>query len=117
MRRNQDLIREMLLEMEAEDGWVFIETLDGEGDQTEERAYHRRLMSDGGLIDMSSIKHGYRMTSAGHDYLDAIRDEGLWAKTKATVAETGGNATLQIFINSASGFLRKKISDQTGINL
>ena len=61
--------------------------------------------------------HVFRMTNQGHDYLDAIRDNGIWTKTKAAVAETGGSATLEIVKALALGFLKKKIETHTGIQL
>ena len=33
---------------------------------------------------------GFRMTNQGHDYLDAIRSDTIWAKTKTGAAELGG---------------------------
>ncbi len=59
----------------------------------------------------------FRITPLGHDYLDAVRDEGIWAQTKKAVADTGGNATIEIVKALATGFLKKKISQQTGIEI
>jgi hypothetical protein len=57
------------------------------------------------------------LTGAGHDYLDAIRDDGIWQQTKEAVAETGGSATLEILKSLAIGLLKKKIAQHTGIEL
>lgn len=62
-------------------------------------------------------QHAFRLTSQGHDYLDAIRDQGIWAKTKDVVAKTGGSATLEIVKALATGLLKKQISERTGIDL
>ena len=112
MKRNDDLIRELLLEMEASEEWFFVVDYDEE-DQA--REYHLKLLGDMGLLSFG--KHSYRLTAAGHDFLDAVRDDGLWKKTKDAVAETGGNATLEIIFSLAKGFLKKKISQHTGIEL
>ena len=45
----------------------------------------------------------YRLTSQGHDFIEAIRDKGIWEKTKEAVAETGGNASLGNIKNSCIG--------------
>lgn len=80
------------------------------------RVGHIYLLTDAGL--MIQVGHSsYRLTNEGHDYLESIRDEGIWSKTKKAVAETGGNATLEIIKDLAIGFLKKQISDRTGIDL
>lgn len=62
-------------------------------------------------------KHYFTVTWQGHDYLDAIRDDSIWKKTKKAVIETGGNATLEITKALALGFLKQKIEKHTGITL
>ena len=57
--------------------------------------YYVQLMYDAGYITEES-NEVYRLTSQGHDFIESIRDEGIWNKTKAMVSETGGNATLEI---------------------
>ena len=112
MKRDDDLIRDLLIEMETSEEWLFVVDCD-EGDQ--KREYHLKLLGDVGLILFEG--YSYRMTALGHDYLAAIRDEGLWQKTKDTVSETGGNATLEIVKALAIGFLKKKIAQHTDIDL
>ena len=80
------------------------------------RRYHAALLCDAGLM-VQSGDHAFRLTNQGHDHLEAIRDPGLWAKTKDAIAETGGNATLEIMKDLAVGFLRKKIQQNTGIEM
>lgn len=74
-------------------------------------------MDDLGLVSLDTRHHWYRMTASGHDYLDAIRDEGIWKRTTAAVTETGGSASVEILKALATGFLKKKISRHTGIEL
>ena len=59
----------------------------------------------------------YRLSNQGHDFIEAIRDKGIWEKTKKAVTETGGNATLEMVKIIASGFLKEKLSKHTGIEL
>lgn len=56
-------------------------------------------------------------TNSGHDYLDAIRDNDIWSKTKQAVVETGGSATLDMIKSLGIGFLKTKIEKHTGIAL
>lgn len=84
------------------------------------------LMADAGLISKDEIildssgrlaETDYRLTNYGHDFLDAMRDEGIWSRTKDAVAQSGGNATLEIVKTIATGFLKKQIRDRTGIDV
>ena len=96
--------------------------------------YHIELLADAGFVLKSGERidppgrggttlqgrriiksFALRVTNSGHDYLNAIRDEGIWNKTKQAVAETGGSATLEIIKSLATCFLKKKIEQHTGI--
>lgn len=118
MKRDDDLIREILLEIERDDEWVLLMPGLSMASEPEERRklYHIELLRDNGFVT-SVAKGTFRMTAQGHDYLDAIRDQGNWQKTKDAVAATGGNASLEIIKQLATGFLKKKISQHTGIEL
>jgi len=122
-KRDLDRIREILLHVENEtskDGWVGIR------DRVffrDDDAYQIDLMKQAGFVDADShaisriLPGRVRISFAGHDYLDAVRDEGIWAQTKEAVKETGGSATIEIAKTLALGFLKKKISQHTGIEL
>jgi hypothetical protein len=78
--------------------------------------YHLILMRDAGLIEGRDAGLGlFRITSAGYDYLDAIRSEGIWMQTKAVVAKQGGNVTLELVKAISVGFVKKQIELHTGI--
>ena len=47
--------------------------------------------------------------------MEAMRDEGIWKRTKDVVAETGGNAALEIVKAIAVGLLKQKIAKHTGL--
>ena len=81
-------------------------------------SYQLYLMQGAGLIEGEACKDGFfYVTNQGQDYYDAIRSDSVWEKTKASVAETGGNATLDIVKQLAVGYLKKMISEKTGIEL
>lgn len=118
MQRDNDYIRELLFRYEADPQWCLVmpgQTLGGDTAEWRER-YHVHLMMDDGLL--AGVGRGtMRITAAGHDFLDAIRDEGVWTKTKQAVAETGGSATFEIVRALAVGYLKTKIEKHTGISL
>ena len=136
MKRDFALIRDILLECEKSDErWFSIGIMEA-GDwepslKTDFDKHHLLqidLMVDAGLIRKENLAHPglsgpevaevmYEISFAGYDYLDAIRDDGIWNKTKQVVAETGGSATLDIVKSLAVGFLKTKIEKHTGIAL
>jgi len=117
VKRDADYLRELLLEFERQDDWLIVDfhTL-SPAPELRKRGHHIELLCDAGFMVQVSDS-GYRLTNQGHDYLQAIRDEGIWAEAKRAVAATGGSATLEMVKNIALGFLKKKISDHTGLAL
>ncbi len=117
MKRDDDYIRQLLVEFEGQPDWLIViaEHL-SMSPEDRSRQYHTLLLCDAGLVAPVG-RSTYRLTAGGHDYLDAIRNEGIWAKTKEIVAETGGSATLEIIKSLALGLLKKKVSQHTGIEL
>lgn len=57
-----------------------------------------------------------RLTWEGCDFLDSIRDEQVWRKTKEGVKQAGG-FTFELLKSLAKGLLKRKIEDHTGIEL
>ncbi len=133
MKRNMDLIRELLLRLESMEttrGAMYHFALpDDEADPdlglvdftAQEIEYHARLLIQAGLIDPGNggAFSGFTfrsLTWEGHDFLDAIRDDFIWAKTKSGAREVGG-LTFELLKALARGFIKKQIQDKTGISL
>jgi hypothetical protein len=104
MRRNMDLARAILLELEQRSfkpGWHEIEI---EGYSPEEISYHVRLLYEAGFIEatdtltlMESPHAEWRaetITWDGYEFLDASRDQTRWEKAKGIISEKGGAMTL-----------------------
>ena len=96
MKRDLDLSRAILQQIE--------EKSDGRGcpplvfpDRTpQEVSYHVKLLQQGGLIDASDLStmHGMdfrpkSLTSAGHDFLEAIRNDTVWNNVKDHAKKKG----------------------------
>lgn len=104
MKRDLELIRKMVLAIEdAQSGWA--PNLKLEGYSNAEVGYHAYLLVDAGLAkgqdstDQQSEgpeAHITSLTWAGHEFADAARDEGRWAKAMGVVAEKGGAVTLGV---------------------
>ena len=117
MKKDDDYIRDLLFQYEAESDWLLFmpgDTL-GAGEEEQRERYHLLLMMDEGLI--TSVGRGtIRITSRGHAYIDAIRDDTIWKKTKAGAAKLGG-ASLALMFDMATAYVRQKASEITGIPL
>ncbi len=103
MKRDMDLIRRIA--MAAEDV-RYGHTLRGlEGVTPEDFFHHVRLMQEAGLLeaslqeyqDFSSPKAAvWRLTWAGHDFLDAARSDTIWAKAKSSILKPGMSFTFDL---------------------
>ena len=100
MKRNMDLARSILLEVERRPYPIQkAEKLSIEGYSDEEITYHIILLIEGGFISYSKIHgKGYpeRLTWVGHEFLDASRDEGRWEKAKKVMAEKAGGVSFEV---------------------
>jgi hypothetical protein len=38
----------------------------------------------------------FRVTNSGHDFLDSVRDDKVWSKTKRQLTKVGGSAALDV---------------------
>jgi hypothetical protein len=129
MKRDMDLIRELLLKLEAlpiRRGGIISIPPDAEeiavpGYDTDQIEYHLSQIRAAGFIDeggarpMSGI--GFRcLTWAGHDFLDSVRNLEIWAKTKKG-AEAAGGFTVDLLKDLAKGFIKKQIEEYTGVKL
>ncbi|KUJ78231.1 DUF2513 domain-containing protein [Ruegeria profundi] len=112
MKRDPDIVRKLLFEAEASDDWQFVYDFEegAEGDY-----YHLQLMKDDGLIvDVSD--YGFRLTSLGHDYIEAIRSDTVWKKTKSGASKVGG-MTLGMMKDLALAYVKQEAAEKLGIKL
>ena len=112
MRRDNEYIRDLLFEIENHKESRYFSV----GPFDQKNWYHLQLLCDSGYLFEES-ERVYRLTAEGHDFIESIRDEGIWNQTKSAVAETGGSATLELIKSIGLGFLKKKLAKHTGIEL
>jgi len=120
MRRDLELIRDLLLKLEPLSGpraWQIIGPNDPriqvEGHTSGEIEYHLRLLVEQGFVEKprSGPMEGImfrRLTWAGHDYLDAVRDPKVWQKTK-DATEKVGSWTFEIVKELAKSFVTEEL--------
>lgn len=90
------------------------DTFDASKEEWNER-YHVLMLADEGLV--TEVGRGtFRLTSQGHDYINAIRSDNVWAKTKDGAAQVGG-VTLGVMKDLATAYLKQEIAQKLGIVL
>lgn len=98
MKRDMDLVRLILLKIEEEYVSTAIFNLKIEGYDMATVAYHCKIMHDAGLLSEYKGKCGNdtiyafavaSLTWEGSDYLDKVRDNTVWKKTKDVIKEKG----------------------------
>lgn len=116
MQRNLDLIRWILIEVEANNDPNEFITPAIEGYSETEVCHHIQLMEQAGLIsakDRSAIGIYFwaagQLTFSGHELLECARDEALWDEVKRTVAEACGGQIFEIIRDTLLARQRERV--------
>lgn len=104
MKRELDLIREILLQVESREsvqGWFIPMVNDFTANQI---AYHIKLLTEAGYVESQDLrsKDDYtfgikQLTWAGHEFLDASRDKTIWKKVKSSLGPKINSITFEMF--------------------
>ena len=110
MRRDDDLLRKLMLEIEASPDPLHTFGLGLSADEDDERTYfHLLLLADEGFLDQRGRDGAtFRMTMKGHDFIEAIRNDTIWAKTKGAISAVGG-ASISMMKDVALGYVRQEL--------
>ncbi len=136
MKRNWDLIRDILLYTEANSPGVSEirvgpSNFEGLKDH-QELAAHIRMLLERNLLDGGGdYSSGWsfweegdddnfislgNLTWDGHEFLDKIRSPKIWKKTKKVAQKTGG-FTLGLLGDIASGLIKTQVEKYTGVEI
>jgi len=105
VKRDIELIRKIIFAVEALPSGTATDEIEIEGYTPEQVGYHCYLIVDAGLAkgidattlsDLSPMWHILHLTSSGHDFADASRDETTWKKATGLVKHKAGGATIEI---------------------
>jgi len=123
MKLEKELVREILLAVEAHDkpqGWM---KLTVEGRSPTEVSYHVMLLNEAGLLvgislgGMNSFHwEPIRLTYEGHEFLDAVRDGEVWKRTKEGAEKVGG-AGLGMLVEIGKAYGKQVLKERLGIEL
>ena len=116
MKRDIECIRDILLIIEKSDGELASDSISSPNYNTATRDYHVRLLYEAGWIEgIDATSHdGYslmnmRLTWYGHDFLDSIRDEGVWSNVREKLKAVGGTTTLEVLKALAVSVAKEKL--------
>lgn len=106
MRRNPELIRSIGLAIEAADGYLVASELAIPGFGEDAIVYHCNLLLDSGFIVAVDIGTRAcagdlqieRLTSAGHDFVDAARNPEVFQKALAKIGPTVQSVGLDVLV-------------------
>lgn len=96
MKRDMDLVRLILLEIEKKYKSTAIYNLKIEGYDMTTVAYHCKILYESGMISDYKARYGDNdiyefavgpLTWDGNDFLDKIRDDSQWKKVKDTIVK------------------------------
>jgi hypothetical protein len=105
MKRDFDLVREILLRVEEDEratgpAWI---NLSIAGRDHVEVSHHVQLLDEAGLLEAKNLTglnnfewQPIRLTWAGHEFLDAARDEERWEKAKDLTIKKAGNLSFEV---------------------
>ena len=113
MKRDMDLCRQILLEIEAQEPGESIEMLQTStsGNKVVE---HLQLLKDADLIVARVDAHFrdysiQRLTWEGHEFIEAARDDRVWAEVKERVGSDWQSVTFPLLKEMLENILRKAL--------
>ena len=117
MKRDFDLVRRILREVEGIPPGHHAKEFAFDGFAPDVVVAHTVLLVEAGLLDgtvtrFTSGKTGVAargLTWAGHDFLDAVQDDTLWAKAKKTVLAPAGSAAFSVVLDWAKAEAKSRL--------
>jgi hypothetical protein len=117
MQRDMDLIREILLKLEAHPHG-FAPALEIDGYTDEQIGFHVSIMGQARLLDVHEVTtHGAGSPRAipsamrweAYEFLAAIKDESTWKKSKATLMSKTGTLGFELLKAVLTAEIRRQL--------
>lgn len=116
MKRDMDLIRKILLEIEAHPEPNRLIKLAIKDYNREQLSYHVKLLAEASLIEAKNVSSTTNfewnpicLTWEGHEFLEASRDEGMWEKAKSLIIRKGGTLSFEVLKQTLIEFTKGKV--------
>ncbi len=117
MKRDLDLVRKILITIEGKPTLDPV-SVEIEGHEFEEIAFHLLLLKEAGFIDAiisqdetDEIINVFvsRLTWSGCEFLDLARNDTIWSKSKSTLKEKAVSVSVTIFTELLGRTLRSTL--------
>lgn len=111
MKRNMELIKLLLLDLEGEQ-------VDLSSFPQSEQAYHAALLIEAGLavgsvfLDSEGSPDGaalVRLTWSGHDFIDVARNQSIWKAALSVLRENGVSVSFDILQSLLTNLAKDKL--------
>lgn len=123
MRRDDDLIRKLMLDLEQSSGRI-TDSHSVEGYTRNEVAYHLALIVKSGLAEgpkpiypsdgsdptIPAAVMVTRLTPEGHDFIADLRDDTVWEEVKERTAKVGGSVSLELLKQVATAVVKQTLN-------
>lgn len=115
MKRDLDLIRKILLQIESD---LYISDIKEYPEK--QIAYHVALLEDAKLVTEeiyislyvpNSELMGIRITWAGHEFLDASRSASIWEKAKMIAIEKVGTLSFEVLKSLLTQLAKEAVAE------
>jgi hypothetical protein len=127
MKRDMELVREILTKIEQGDGRLKMAELLPEGASNEEAAslrYHMTMLVDETNLVTGNCFRGLsgndwinlNLTWNGHEFLDTVRDPEVWKRTKEG-AKSAGNFSIQFLLELGKAYAKHVAKERLGLDL
>lgn len=122
MKRDLELIRKLLLAAEAHEHGFLTDALRVDGWSEEQVGFHVYLLGQAGFMnvventtigDKSPSALPLNLTWAGYEFLEAAKDDTVWAKAKEKVLKPAGGVALDVLV----AWLKNEAKSRLGLPL
>lgn len=118
MKRDMDLIRAMLLQVEAHPHGRAPDKIEIAGYTEEQINFHAFLLVEAGLAEGFEVTNSCsnspeaiinRLTWTGYEFLDSARNDGIWNKAKTTIINKLGGASFVVLTALLTAFTKEQV--------
>jgi Hypothetical protein (DUF2513) len=118
MKRDMELIRELMLAIESQDGDFNYESTGAIGYDESQIDYHLELLIEAKLVvgevyhqmgGCSPVIRVERLSWDGHEFCDNARNESIWKEAKKIIAEKGGSVAVGVLIQLLSSMAKQQL--------
>ena len=118
MKRDMDLVREILMVVSESSESIQATVFVDEHNDIDKVIYTIDIMNEAGLIKahvQKAFQRGYisatvyNLTWSGNDFLDNIRSEKIWSQVKKNIAKTAGSVSFSVMQKMAEKIVKEAI--------